>query len=123
MRKKIVAFGLVLALGLVGNVNVASAKSINTDAYGKFTYSITKSGKEISAMTKVEKKADKLVTKLTVQDNKIGKTLLNVSNATKNSKKCITGRIINDSPNTLAAFSAHEARGKVTVVKYCSTTF
>ena len=122
MKRKIVA--TALALSLLAGTTTVSAASVNTSEFGKFTYSLTKSANKISAKTSTEKTAHKLITKLEIQVNATGQVLANITETAVNAKKNPVVKVINNGEKrSLAAFSAHEARGKSSVVKYKADIF
>lgn len=121
MKKTIL--GLALSLCIMGSVVPVSASTVNTSEYGNFTYSLSKSGNQVTATTKTQKAASKLITKMTVQVNSTGKTLVNATTTKINAKNNVMIRAINNTSKKLAAFSTHEARGKTSVVKYKAEIF
>lgn len=121
MKNKVL--GLALALCITGGAVSVSAASVNTTEFGQFTYSLSKSGNEVTANTETTKTATKLITKMTVQVNSTGKTLVNVTETKENVKKNVVVRAINDTGKKLAAFSTHEARGKTSIAKYKAEVF
>lgn len=85
MKKKILA--LVLSLCIMGSVVPVSASTVNTSEFGKFTYSLLKSGIYVIATTKTAKVAPKLITKMTIQINSTGQTIMNKTETKTNAKK------------------------------------
>lgn len=121
MKKKFLVFAL--AFCITGSAIPVSAASVNTTEFGKFTYSLTKSGNEVTAKTSTKKTAAKLITKMTVQVNSTGETLVNVTATKTNVKKNVVVRAVNGTGKKLAAFSTHEARGKTSIAKYKAEVF
>ena len=121
LKKKVVLFlSLVCVLG---SVSVVNAKSVKTDEFGTFSYSLTKSENKIYAQTSCSKTASKLITSLVVEKNSTGEKLFNVKNTKDNCKKNDVIYLINNSNNKLAVFSAHEAKGKTSIVRYEAEVF
>lgn len=112
------AFGLCFSSAVP-----AQAATEKTKEFGTFSYSLTKSGNTVTAKTGCTKAAPTLITKLEVQDNATGKTLVNVTATKKNATSNNVVKAVNKGYKKLAAFTTHEARGKSSVAKYCSKTF
>lgn len=121
MKKTIL--GLALSLCVMGSVVPVSASTVNTSEFGKFTYSLSKSGNQVTATTKTQKTASKLITKMTVEINSTGQKLVNTTVTKKNTKSNVMIKAINNTNKKLAAFSTHEACGKTNVIKYKAEIF
>lgn len=78
---------------------------------------------QVTATTKTQKTASKLITKMTVEINSTGQKLVNTTATKKNTKSNVMIKAINNTNKKLAAFSTHEACGKTNVVKYKAEIF
>lgn len=121
--KKITAVVLALTICLAGS-NLVFAKTVETSEFGTFSYSLTRSGNKVTAITKTEKTAAHLYTTLEVQLNATGETIYGPKTFTKENVKINKViRLTNYSTKKLAVFSCHEARGKTSVTKYLAEVF
>ena len=121
MKKKI-ALLITTCCMIVGTVSV-SATTVSTSEFGNFTYSLTRGGSSVTAITKTTKVAPKLITTMEVQVNATGATLVNTSVTKRNTTNNTIIRAVNNTGIKLAAFSAHEARGKSSTVHYLAEVF
>lgn len=121
MKKKI-ALLITACCMMVGSMSV-SAATVSTSEFGNFTYSLTRSGSSVTAVTKTSKVAPKLITTMEVQVNATGATLVNTSATKQNTTNNTIIRAVNNTGVKLAAFSAHEARGKSSTAKYLAEVF
>lgn len=122
-KKKLISMVAALMICVMGVSVPASAKSVNTTEFGKFTWTLVKSGNEVTANTKCEKAANKLITNLTIQINATGETIANVSKTAENATNCKKTTVVNRTGVNLACFSCHEARGKGSITKYLAEVF
>lgn len=122
-KMKALLLTLILTVGLLGSVMSVSAASITTREFGKFTYSLSKNQKSVTAKTKVAKTAPKLITSIEVQLNSTGKKISSRTKTNKKSKNCNLKTTFKKSNVKYAAFSSHEARGAGSVVRYKSVVF
>ena len=100
-----------------------SAATISTSEFGNFTYSLERSGSTVTAVTKTSKVANKLITKLEVQVNATGETIVSVNATRQNATDNTIVKATNYTTTKLAAFSTHEARGTGSVAKYLAEVF
>ena len=77
---KTVAMAAAIATCLLGTT--ANAATVDTSEFGTMTYSLSRSGNTVTAKTKIEKVAAKLITKLDVMLNSTGELLVR-ANVTK----------------------------------------
>ncbi|GGF98553.1 hypothetical protein [Paenibacillus aceti] len=121
---KVKVLGAAVAVMVMAFAGSASAESVNTSEFGKFTYTLTKSGSSVTANTSIAKykSSTKVITALEVQDNATGKTIGKVTR-TETGKSSSSISVTNLTAKKLAAFSAHEARGNGSVAKYLAKTF
>lgn len=122
-RNKLVAMVAALSICIMGVSVPASAKSVNTTEFGKFSWSIVKSGQEVTAKTSCQKAAKKLITTAEVQINATGERLFTLTRTKENATSCKASKIVNETSRKLACFSCHEARGKGSVTKYLAEVF
>ncbi len=122
-RNKLVAMVAALSICVMGVSVPASAKSVNTTEFGKFAWSLVKSGNSVTAKTTCQKKALKLITGVEIQVNATGETIVNVTKTKANATSCKIDKIVNGTSKKLACFSSHEARGKGSVTKYLAEVF
>ncbi|MFD2117269.1 hypothetical protein ACFSTH_13080 [Paenibacillus yanchengensis] len=122
LRVKVAGFtAVVMMMALSGS---ALAAEVNTSEFGKFTYNLSKSGSTVTASTSIANytSSTKVITTLEVQENATGNVLFN-SSVTKTNNSTASIQATNLTSTKLAAFSAHEARGQNSVVKYLAETF
>ena len=81
LKKRAAALVMALTLCMAAGATV-NAATVSTSEFGTMTYSLSRSGATVTAVTKTTKAAPKLITKLEVQVNSTGKTIVNTS-ATK----------------------------------------
>lgn len=122
-KKKIAAAAMALSLCAVGTCVPVSAASVSTSEFGTFTYGLSKSGSTVTAKTQCTKTAPVLITTLQVQVNSTGKKVVEATVTKKNTKTNNIIKAVNTGNVKLAAFSAHEARGRNSVAKYDSEVF
>lgn len=115
------ATALALATCLLGTT--ANAATVQTSEFGTMTYGLTRSGSTVTATTKTQKAAKKLITKVDVMLNSTGELVASANVTKQNATNNTVVKVTNYSSETLAAFSTHEARGNSSVAKYCSTVF
>lgn len=118
---KTVAMAAILATYFLGTT--ANAATVQTSEFGTMTYGLTRSGSTVTATTKTQKVAAKLITKVDVMLNSTGELIATADVTKKNATNNTVVKVTNYSSEVLAAFSTHEARGNSSVAKYCSTVF
>lgn len=120
-RFRTVAMAAAIATCLLGTT--ANAATVSTDEFGTMTYSLSRSGNTVTAITKTQKTAAKLITKLDVMLNSTGQLLVRANVTKEDARNNTVVRATNYTSSKLAAFTTHEARGNSSVAKYCSTVF
>ena len=75
LKKRAAALVMALTLCMAAGATV-NAATVSTSEFGTMTYSLSRSGATVTAVTKPTKAAPKLITKLEVQVNSTGKLLL-----------------------------------------------
>ena len=110
LKKRAAALVMALTLCMAAGATV-NAATVSTSEFGTMTYSLSRSGATVTAVTKTTKAAPKLITKLEVQVNSTGKTIVNTSATKTNATNNTIIKATNYTSTKLAAFSTHEARG------------
>ena len=122
LKKRAAALVMALTLCMAAGATV-NAATVSTSEFGTMTYSLSRSGATVAAVTKTTKAAPKLITKLEVQVNSTGKTIVNTSATKTNATNNTIIKATNYTSTKLAAFSTHEARGTSSVARYMAEVF
>ena len=101
LKKRAAALVMALTLCMAAGATV-NAATVSTSEFGTMTYSLSRSGATVTAVTKTTKAAS--ATKTNATNN----TIIKATNYTS---------------TKLAAFSTHEARGTSSVARYMAEVF